>query len=104
LKVTIFILTAMILLAIFTGPIRAEDTDRERLARIETKMDIIIEQVKGQNERISAVERRSELHGTYWGVFFTFMGISSPVIVGLIVKAVGRYIKAPPLKTSCQED
>jgi hypothetical protein len=104
LKVTIIIITAMILLAIFTFPIRAEDTEGERLARMETKIDIIIEQLKSQNDRILAVERRTELHGTWWGVVFTFMGVSAPFIVGLIVKAVGRYIKAPPLKTSCQED
>jgi hypothetical protein len=85
-------------LLFFLFPAYAEETERERLARIETKLDVLIEQGRSQGDRLTIVERRVETHGTWWGVIFAFMGIAAPVIVGIIVKSVSSYIRQPRLK------
>jgi hypothetical protein len=82
----------------FLAPAYAEETERERLVRIETKLDTLIEQGKSQGDRLTIVERRVETHGTWWGVVFAFMGIAAPVIIGIIVKSVSNYIRQPRLK------
>jgi len=92
----------MILLAVFTGPVFGEETERERLVRIETKLDTLIESSKLQNDRLTVVERRVEVHGTWWGVVFAFMGITTPVVMRILYKEITE--KRPPLKPNCQEE
>jgi hypothetical protein len=93
LKACIVLMLVMVLL--LPAVAAASETDRERLVRIETKLDTLIEQSKSQGDRLTIVERRVETHGTWWGVVFAFMGIAAPVIIGVIIKAVSSYMRQP---------
>jgi hypothetical protein len=99
-KKFVFILIVLILISL---PVvaRAEETDRERLVRIETKLDIIIEQNKvlssadkDMDTRITACQSKVDI------IWYLLAGVTT-ITGGLAVKLSADWLASRQKKAGC---
>lgn len=97
-------LVLLIMLVLFLPVVVfAEETERERLVRIETKLDVLIQNDQQQVAQYEKIETRVGLieqvvtkHSSWWTLVWSIIGVFGTTIVGLVVKAFwGVLFKAP---------
>ena len=72
----------------------AEETERERLVRIETKLDVLIEQnraldtqYKALDSKVNIIEKTVDKHSTWWSQAWSILGVLATTIIGLVAKS-----------------
>lgn len=90
----IIVLTLLLLLIFVSSTIAAEETERERLVRIETKLDVLIQndqkrvaQYEKMETRVGLIEQAINKHSTWWTMAWSVLGVFGTAIAGLVVKA-----------------
>lgn len=101
-----FILILILLVLLLTPiVIFAEETERERLVRIETKLDILIEQnrnldtqYKALDSKVNTIEKTVDKHSTWWSQAWSILGVLATAIIGLVAKSFWGVIVKQEVK------